>query len=298
MATMIVKLVYAVVAENLDAPGLPPRYNWVMADKLRDHLDHYAHGREHARLSDGRGILERDRTKSLVARVLPPPPATVYDVGGGPGVYARWLADLGYDVTLIDPYPLHVEQAAAEAARGVAFTVLEGDARSLPAEDGSVDVVLLFGPLYHLIERSDRLLALAEARRVLRSGGLLAAAAITRHASLLESVSLGRLEDPECLRVVDRAVATGHHEPGIRDGFTRAYFHRPEELRDEVDAAGFADVDLLGVEGPACLLPELIKREAPPAPWMFAAAELCERDPLMIGMSAHLLALARVPSDR
>jgi SAM-dependent methyltransferase len=272
---------------------LPQRYNWVMADKLQEHLDHYANGREQVRLADGRGVLERDRTKSLVSRVLPPPPATVYDVGGGPGIYARWLADLGYDVTLIDPYPLHVEQAAAEAARGVAFMALEGDARSLPAKDGSVDVVLLLGPLYHLIEHADRLLALAEARRVLRPGGVLAAAAITRHASLLESVFLGRLEDPGCQRVVDRAVATGHHEPRIKDGFTRAYFHRPEELHDEVAAAGFGDVDMLGVEGPACWRPELIGRQAQPVPWMFEVAEVCERDPLMIGMSAHLLALAR-----
>ena len=274
-------------------PRLPNRYNRGMADDLREHLGHYAHGREHVRLADGRGILERDRTKSLVSRVLPPPPATVYDVGGGPGVYARWLADLGYDVTLVDKYALHVEQAAAEASRGAAFTALEGDARSLPAEDRSADVVLLLGPLYHLIERAERLAALAEARRVLRPGGVLVAAAISRHASLLESVFLGRLEDPACQRVVDRAVATGHHEPQIKDGFTRAYFHRVEELRDEVLAAGFGDADLFGVEGPACWLPELIERRAQPAPWMFEAAELCERDPLMIGMSAHLLALAR-----
>lgn len=43
------------------------------------------------------GRLELARTKELLERVLPPAPAEVLDVGGGgPGVYAAWLASLGY----------------------------------------------------------------------------------------------------------------------------------------------------------------------------------------------------------
>jgi 2-polyprenyl-3-methyl-5-hydroxy-6-metoxy-1,4-benzoquinol methylase len=49
-----------------------------------------------------------------VGRYLPPSPADVLDVGGGPGVYASRLAHAGYRVNLIDLLPLHVEQAAAE----------------------------------------------------------------------------------------------------------------------------------------------------------------------------------------
>jgi 2-polyprenyl-3-methyl-5-hydroxy-6-metoxy-1,4-benzoquinol methylase len=43
-------------------------------------------------------------------RYLPPPPAVIFDVGGGPGVYARCLARQGYEVHLIDAHPVHVEQ--------------------------------------------------------------------------------------------------------------------------------------------------------------------------------------------
>src|SRR5205807_874579 len=119
-------------------------------------------------------------------------PARVLDVGGGPGAYAEWLADVGYDVKLVDALPLHVEQARHRAAGR--FIAEEGDARSLPEKDDSYDVVLLLGPLYHLVERGERLGALAEARRVLRPRGLLAAAAISRFGSLLDAFLRGMLD--------------------------------------------------------------------------------------------------------
>src|SRR3954463_10956653 len=94
------------------------------------------------------GRLEFARTVELLGRVLPAPPARVLDVGGGTGIHARWLAEAGYDVTLLDLMPEHVAQAARiEGVRAVV-----GDARALEAEDQAFDVVLLLGPLYHLVE--------------------------------------------------------------------------------------------------------------------------------------------------
>jgi ubiquinone/menaquinone biosynthesis C-methylase UbiE len=87
-------------------------------------------------------------------------PATVVDVGGGAGAYAMPLASAGYQVHLIDPVPLHVEQAAAASRQaGTSLTgISAGDARDLPVADHSADAVLLLGPLYHLTSREDRLL--------------------------------------------------------------------------------------------------------------------------------------------
>ena len=61
-----------------------------------------------------------------------------------------------------------------------------GDARQLNREVQSVDVVLLLGPLYHLTERSARIGALREAHRILRYGGIIFAAGISRFASTLD----------------------------------------------------------------------------------------------------------------
>src|SRR5207249_1849236 len=111
--------------------------------------------------------LEFVRTQELLSRFLPAPPAIVLDVGGGPGRYAACLATAGYTVTVLDPVPLHVEQAGAAGLDAVL-----GDARSLPWEDARADAVLCLGPLYHLRAPHDRLAALTEARRVLRPGGV------------------------------------------------------------------------------------------------------------------------------
>ena len=44
--------------------------------------------------------------QEIVPRYLPPPPAAIADVGGGPGTYSCWLAAVGYAVHLVDPMPL------------------------------------------------------------------------------------------------------------------------------------------------------------------------------------------------
>jgi 2-polyprenyl-3-methyl-5-hydroxy-6-metoxy-1,4-benzoquinol methylase len=198
-----------------------------------DHLRRfYAHDyAEDVRLTRSpHGRLEFARTVELLGRVLPAPPARVLDVGGGTGIHARWLAEAGYDVTLVDLMGEHVEQAAA--LEGVVARV--GDARSLEAADGSFDVVLLLGPLYHLIEPPDRALALREAVRVARPGAVVAAAAIGRYAGLLDFGAHAGL-DEATEPLVRATLETGRHDPRL--GFTTAYLHRPEELHAELVAA-------------------------------------------------------------
>jgi len=94
----------------------------------------------------------------LLGRLLPPPPARLLDVGGGPGTYAAPLARRGNRVHLVDPVELHVEQArqAAGSDLASAFTAVAGDARGLSEPDQSQDAVLLFGPLYHLTDGAAR----------------------------------------------------------------------------------------------------------------------------------------------
>ena len=76
-------------------------------------IAHYQRGMESGRLLQGVGQLEFLRTQEILRRHLPHPPATLYDVGGGSGLYACWLAQLGYEVHLVDIAPLHIEQARA-----------------------------------------------------------------------------------------------------------------------------------------------------------------------------------------
>ncbi len=262
----------------------------------------YALGFERERLAAGAGALEFVRTQALLERYLPAPPAVVADVGGGPGRYAIWLAERGYQVHLIDPVPLHIEQAEAAAKiRPMASLASAevGDARALRLPDQSVDVVLLLGPLYHLTERGDRLQALAEARRVCRKGGLVIAAAISRFASTLDGLRSGYMEDAAFAAVAAADRRDGQHRnpTGNPAYFTTAYLHRAEELASECAEAGLTHEALLAVEGPAWLLPDLEARlaDAHRRMVLLDALAAIEAEPTLLGVSAHLLSVSRRP---
>jgi ubiquinone/menaquinone biosynthesis C-methylase UbiE len=260
-------------------------------------LAHYEQAGERERLlRGGAGRLEYLRTRELLARYLPPAPATVLDVGGGAGVYALPLAREGYSVHLIDPVQLHVEQAREASAlqRDAPLAGAEvGDARRLLWANDSVDAVLLLGPLYHLTSREDRLQALQEACRVLRPRGVVAAAAISRFASTYDGLLRGFLEDPKFKDIVERDVREGQHRnpTGRPEWFTTAYFHLPGELRDEATEAGFSVEALVGIEGPGWVLPDLDSWLEDPTrrSTLLDAIKRVETEPSLLGATAHIL---------
>jgi ubiquinone/menaquinone biosynthesis C-methylase UbiE len=263
---------------------------------------HYRHDVEQDRL-DTWGRLEALRTRELIDRFLPPPPAVVLDIGGANGAYALPLARAGHAVHLVDAFAPHVETAAAASAEqrdAPLASAVVGDARALPFADESADAALLLGPLYHLPETSDRAVALGEARRVLRPGGILLAAAISRFASTHDGIRAGWVADPTFDAMVAGALADGvHRNPdpeGRPEWFTLAYFHRPDELGEELAAACFDDIQLLAIEGPGSFqelgtkLDDADVREA-----ILTAIRRVETEPSLLGASAHLLAVGRRP---
>jgi SAM-dependent methyltransferase len=223
----------------------------------------------------------------------------VLDVGGATGVHAAWLADDGHEVHLVDPLLHHVEQARSLASPTRRITVEVGDARFLSNADASVDAVLLFGPLYHLTDRADRIQALRETARVVRPGGPVFVAAISRFASLLDGLSRQLLFDPAFRAIVERDLADGQHRnPDHRPHwFTTAYFHHPDELSHEALAAGLEPNEVLGVEGAAGWFGYLFDRwdDLDAQETIRFAARIMESEPALIGASTHLLMVARRP---
>jgi ubiquinone/menaquinone biosynthesis C-methylase UbiE len=238
----------------------------------------------------------------LLERFLPEAPAAILDVGGGPGLYACWLARKGYQVHLTDIVPLHVQQALQTSKRQpetpLASATVE-DAVSLARDDASFDAVLLLGPLYHLTERADRIKALREAFRVLRMGGVLLAVGISRFASALDGIRLGLLKDPVFEKIVDQDLNTGQHRnPSDNPNyFTDAYFHHPDELREEVAEAGLSVADVYGLEGPSWLMHDLEEwlDDSKLKEKVLRVVRRLETEPSILGVSSHLFAVARKP---
>ena len=248
------------------------------------------------RLLSGRGLLEGARTKELIARHLPAGSLSILDVGGGAGYYAAWLAELGHHVAMLDPVRLHVDRACIEAGEPPVFHAQVGDARELPFDEATFDAVLLLGPLYHLLESHDRLLALREARRVSKRGGCVFAAAISRYALPGDGIRNGWIDGEERERSVEHVIAHGSVAALDQGWFlTMSYCHRADELRAEVGSAGLAVEEVYGIEGPAFLVADIDGKGVDPATRerLLWAARLVEREPGLQEISGHLLAVAR-----
>jgi len=259
-------------------------------------LGYYNEGGEQGRLeTDCR--LEFLRTQELIERFLPPLPARILDVGGGAGIHAKPLLAAGYDVVLVDPVDLHIEQALGDG-----ITQAEvGDARELRFEDGSFDVVFLLGPLYHLSARSDRVLAIREARRVVGPSGVVLAAVISRFASTFDGLHTRLLLDERFEAIVEHDVTTGQHQnpDATPSWFTTGYFHHPSEVRGEFKDAGCSVDEILAIEGPGSYLPDIDnwldepeRREV-----LLRTIRRTEADPSLLGASTHLLVVSLSEED-
>jgi SAM-dependent methyltransferase len=254
---------------------------------------YYQRGIEEDRLGSGVGRLEFLRTRDVLARVLPAAPASVLDVGGATGVYAAPLAAEGYRVHVVDPVPEHVSTSATHP--GVTASI--GDARCLALADASVDAVLLLGPLYHLTTSTERVSAWREAGRVVRPGGVVVGATISRFASLIDGFTRGFLTDPAFVEIVRSDLTDGkHRNPDQRPGwFTTAYFAHPDEPPAEASAAGLEVERVVAVEGPVWMTGRLdeVLADATRTATMLDLLRQLETEPSLLGASAHLLTVAR-----
>lgn len=258
----------------------------------------YNSGIEAGRLHRGLGLIEFERTKELLLERLPEPPAVILDIGGAYGEYSFWLASLGYEVYLYDLSEEHIRMAKAHQEKSGAALACAAvaDARAIALPDGMADAILLFGPLYHLTEAAERRECLAESMRLLKPGGLLFTANITCFATALKYTAQYDLrpvlDDDAYYAMIESTVRTGLHR-GNEIGLV--YFHRPDELRKEVAAAGFADVTLHGVIGPCWIIRNLdeawkepAKREA-----IMRIVRLLDGEESLMGLSTHFVSISR-----
>lgn len=245
-------------------------------------INFYARQDESSRLSRGVGCVEFLRTQTLLRQRFRSP-QRILDVGGAAGVHASWLSDDGHDVEIVDVVPDHVESARQ---RGLQAQV--GDARSLAYSDASFDAVIMLGPLYHLPAADERARALGEARRVLRPDGVIAAAGVSRLSVPLSGLRQGRLADTGFQRAAQRIASTGRDDTGYGAGLF--YFHTEAQLRDELSSAGFGEIDVRGVEGPAWPFVDVATTaDDPLAAHVVEIAAMADQEPAAIAASIHLL---------
>lgn len=246
------------------------------------------------------GRLEFDGTVDALETWLPPS-GPVLDVGGGAGRYTLWLADRGYEVTLVD-----LSERQCELAREGAqdrdlqdlVTVQRGDVRDLPFDEDRFEAVLCTGgPLSHVVDDDERHGAMTELARVAAPDAPVFASVMSLLAVLQNLVTADTYRPtlPEFLAdgSYTRAFAREHLE---EPEFVECQFFRAEEFRTELEAAGLTVEELRGLEAIAANVGERIDADDVSAEGYEAVRETVaalRSDPAVVDWSNHILAVAR-----
>jgi len=238
-------------------------------------------------------VMEHAITSRLLKQHLPPSPARILDVGGGPGRYALDLCQRGYAVNLLDLSSENINFAQERALElGLIFenSMVFDAAHPLPYTDSSFDAVLMMGPLYHLVKPQDRQMALKEAFRVLKPGGLIFSAFITLFGALQSVV----LYNTNGLENEWKTMQFGVNNYEL--GFTIAWFSRIEEIMDLMTA--FKQIEIVGCEGFSSFLQDKYKGIDPALfeKWVDLNLEF-GRAPHSAGASNHILYIGRKQND-
>jgi S-adenosylmethionine-dependent methyltransferase len=221
-----------------------------MIDDVSDIVELYSSNpqEEHNRLE--RRQLEYDLTWRYLNQYLPSQ-GTILEVGAATGRYTLELAKRGYTLTAVDLSAALLETCRKNLMdegleRQVRLVV--ADARNLiEVTEKRFDAILLMGPLYHLIEKADRKLALKEAFDRLRAGGVIFSSFISRFGVLADLIKdkPGWIEDqPKVWSLIEK----GKRPDGYPRGGFRGYFAQASEIAPLHKAVGFETLVVAGVE--------------------------------------------------
>ena len=163
-------------------------------------IEYYNKFNEDKRLDTRHGIVEFTTiTKYIDEYLKEMDNPKVIDIGAGTGKYSDYIEKLGYDVTAIE---LVKHNLSSIKERNKNIKAYQGNAIDLSRfENNTFDLVLLFGPLYHLINEEDKLKALSEAKRVVKPTGIIMAQyclkdfAIIKHGFMDKTIKESNIDD-------------------------------------------------------------------------------------------------------
>ena len=228
----------------------------------------------------------------------------VLDVGGGAGRYSIWLAERGYDVTLVELSETQRELAREKIGEhGVEdrVSVEPGDVRDLPHPDERFDATCcLGGPLSHVLDETGRRTAAQELRRVTASGGPVFVSVMGLLGATMITVQYaGRVEEKlDDLVLLPDLVREGDYTPelterhGIDPAIFDCHFFRRDELEALLSDAGLIVESVVALEGVAATRRSHFEDlDAEDRDAIREVNDLLRTDPTVADVSPHMLAV-------
>jgi S-adenosylmethionine-dependent methyltransferase len=233
--------------------------------------------------------VEFELTKRYINRYIKPNDK-VLDLGGGPGKYSLYLAELGCDVTLADLSQKNIEFGLNKAKEiGVPLSGIQVDSRDLSAiEDGQYDQVLCMGPMYHLKNENDRVQTIMECLKKLKPGGTIFVAFVSSYSFVWDYL----IRNPELILTDERKTQLNVMLEDVDfsgQGFTDNYFIRPKDVLPFFKQFQLDKLHLLNCESFLYLREAELLSRSPEvvSAWLDLAEQVCERED-MLSLAEHI----------
>lgn len=247
-------------------------------------ITYYNKFNEDKRLTHRHGIVEFNTTIKYVLDILKTlDNPKIIDVGAGTGKYSIYLNDLGYDVTAVELVKHNLMTLKSKNKNIKSYL---GNATNLSKfSDNSFDMVLLFGPLYHLITTEEKLKALKEAKRIVKNGGYIL---ISYYMNEYAIITHGFKDNNILSAIKNNEVDNSFHiTPKETDLYSMV---RLEDINYLKDKLNLTRVKILSQDGPSDYIRKVINKMDDETFNIYLKYHLstCER-PELLGASSHVL---------
>ena len=238
--------------------------------------------------------VEFELTKRYLNRYIKPNDK-VLDLGGGPGKYSLYLAELGCEVTLADLSQKNVDFGLNKAKEhGLPLSGMCVDSRDLSSiEDGQYDHVLCMGPMYHLKDENDRVKTINECFKKLKPNGIIFVAFVSSYSFVWDYL----IRNPELILNNERKSQLNimlDDENFVGKGFTDNFFIRPKDVLPFFEQFSLEKLHLINCESFLYLREAELLTQTPEvvSAWLDLAEQVCEREDIL-SLAEHIMYIAK-----
>ena len=245
-------------------------------------IKYYNKFNEDKRLTRRRGEIEFITSMKYIHEYLKPNDKIV-DIGAGTGRYSIPLSEEGYDVTSVELVKHNIKQIEEKSKN---IRTILGNAKDLSMiKDNTFDLTLLFGPMYHLISKEEKINALNEAKRITKKDGIIMIAyCMNDYAIITHGFIDNNIKESLKTKEINESF---HVTPKPTDLYSRLTL---EEINELNKITNLKRIKIISPDGPANYIRPALNKMDEETYNLFIKYHLstCER-PDLIGAGAHTL---------